>query len=443
MSRVRPKTLPASKLMSAATLPGAKGRWVGEVGGAEQPLLLGGDEGEEDRSPRALRQRRERARQRQQLGAAGRVVDRAVVDRVALARRARRRRGGRGARCRRRPRRAASDRRRAAGRARCRSRCGAPRWRASIEVRIPSGTGRKSRCCGRLDELVEILARRGEQAARRRLGRPGLELDARLVARRQLELLAAPRGLHDLPRVAGRGGGVDDDRRRRALARGALVLVDPAAVVEAPLAGEERVVPVGVVVEHHEHLALQVDPLEVVPAVLRRLDAVADEDQLRVGEPGRRTLDAGRADVLLVPGEIDVRRAGAEKAHFAGAALFRPTISKRLLQVAVRARRLESDRLELRGEVGARELRRPGFPVPGLRAGRAARKRIGPAREAASIVAAALSVPGSGPAAFSGLKAAMARAGESQRATEVMRARPPLSLFDCSIGPLAAGEGER
>src|SRR6185437_17155883 len=91
----------------------------------------------------------------------------------------------------------------------------------------------------------------------------------RLAAGGQLELLAAPGALHHLPRVTGRGRGMDDDRAGRSLARGALIFIVPAPVVEATLTGEQVRVPVRVIVHDEEHLALEVHALEVVPLELR------------------------------------------------------------------------------------------------------------------------------------------------------------------------------
>ena len=206
--------------------------------GAEQTLLLGGDEEEEDRTPRALGQGGERLRQGEELGAAGGVVERAVVDRVALL----------------------------VG-------CGDTEMvvvggvdhdflaEAGIRARQQAGDVRGF-------DLSDLVLERQARAHTERHRAERLRLrgfdqqsellppsdtsrsaalfvvqpatcDARLVARRELELLAGPGGLHDLERVAGGGRGVDDDRAGRALARRALVLVGPAAVVEPSLAGEE------------------------------------------------------------------------------------------------------------------------------------------------------------------------------------------------------------
>ncbi len=175
-------------------------------------------------------------------------------------------------------------------------------------VVMPSGTGLKSRLWACCDELVEVLPGRLEELAGGVLGGPAGHLDARLVTGRQLELLAGPGGLHDLPGIAGRRGGVDDDGPGRALPGRALVLVGPAAVVEPAVAFEELGIPVRIVVEHDQDLALEVHPLEVVPLVLGSLDAVAHEDQLGVLENRAGLLDAARGDEVC-PGPSG-RRSG-------------------------------------------------------------------------------------------------------------------------------------
>ena len=72
---------------------------------------------------------------------------------------------------------------------------------------------------------------------------------------------------------------MDDQRSERPHRGGLLELVGPAAVVGHGVAAE--VVFSGRVVhQHHQDLAREVGISEVVPAVLRRLDAVADEQQL-------------------------------------------------------------------------------------------------------------------------------------------------------------------
>ena len=207
---------------------------------------------------------------------------------------------------------------------------------------------------GRLDQLVEIGAARLHQAARGVFGGPALELNARLALGRQLELLAAPRRLHHLPRISRRRRGVHDDHARRAMTRGAFVLVGPAAVVQARLAREQLRIPVRIVVEHHEHLAAHVDALEVVPLVLGRFDAVAHEHQARVLDLRARLLHAAARDVILGPLECDV-------AALAGEIPGRRQLRRHaddvdgLFPAAVFAAGLEAQRFELAGEIKPRQ----------------------------------------------------------------------------------------
>ncbi len=158
-----------------------------------------------------------------------------------------------------------------------------------------------------LDQRVEVAVR-PEQPARRLLGDPALDLRVRLAARRQLELLAAPARLHGVPRITGRRRRVNDDRAAAPCRRRALVLVDPAPVEQTLGAGEQLRIPVGIVVQHQQHLAAHVDALEVVPVVLGRLDAVADEHDLRVLDRRARRLHAARRDEVGVALEVDASR---------------------------------------------------------------------------------------------------------------------------------------
>ena len=69
-----------------------------------------------------------------------------------------------------------------------------------------------------------------------------------------------------------------DDCASRALFRGNLELVGPTAVVRHRLAAEERLVlQRRVADEHDDDLAADIDPLVIVPVVLRRDDTIADE----------------------------------------------------------------------------------------------------------------------------------------------------------------------
>ena len=76
---------------------------------------------------------------------------------------------------------------------------------------------------------------------------------------------------------------MDDHHAGGAAPRSFLIFVGPAAVIGHRLAAEIALatLEIGVVDEHHHDLAAQILALEVVPAALRRLHAVADEHQRR------------------------------------------------------------------------------------------------------------------------------------------------------------------
>ena len=181
---------------------------------AEQSLLLGADEREQDRAARPLGERRERTRD-----ARGpcRPRSHCRARRCRSGRRdrrsdwARRRRDDRDGPCRRRPRPRALDRCHAAPEhvAPMRS-CASGRSANVSEVATPSGTGLKSRCAGRFDERVEIASRERRRALRAAssVTQP-YDLQSRLVARRQLELrrrsTKTARPAKDSPRTASYG----------------------------------------------------------------------------------------------------------------------------------------------------------------------------------------------------------------------------------------------
>ena len=206
-----------------------------------------------------------------------------------------------------------------------------------------------------VDQLGEVLAGRLEEAPGGVLGGPARHLDARLATGGELELLAAPGGLHHLPRIAGRGCRVNDDRSRRPLSRRALVLVGPAAVVETAVAFEQLGVPVRIVVHHHQDLALEVRPLEIVPLVFGGLDAVAHEHQLGVPDRGGGLLDLARGDVLVRPFELDGLVAGFEVPGLGGVG-FDAHHVEGLLPGAALGARLVAEELEGGGEIEAGRL---------------------------------------------------------------------------------------
>ena len=103
---------------------------------------------------------------------------------------------------------------------------------------------------------------------------------------------------------------MDDDGARRTLFGGFLIFIGPAAVIGHGLAVEgafERLGPViGVVDQDDRGLARHVHAFIVVPALLGRIDAVADEDQLAVLESGFGILAIGHADPVGAVGELHV-----------------------------------------------------------------------------------------------------------------------------------------
>ena len=163
--------------------------------------------------------------------------------------------------------------------------------RHGLEVAAPGG----------LSELVQVLTGEFEYPVHGVFGGPGRNLNPRLVAGRNLELGTRPRRLDDLEGIARRRCRMNDDRARRTQLGGLLVLVGPTPVVEPPYALEKIIRPVRIVVDDHQHLAGDVQPFEVVPVVLGRLNAVADKDQLGVVDRGGLLLDTTRGDVLVPP----------------------------------------------------------------------------------------------------------------------------------------------
>src|SRR5262249_61449730 len=128
---------------------------------------------------------------------------------------------------------------------------------------------------------------------------PSSALEPRATSVGRADLPSGPRGLHALPWVPSRGGGVNDDRTRRAGLRGTLVFVIPSPVPEPGLPREEIWIPVGIVVHHQEHFAFEVRSLVVVPLVLGRDDSVADENELGIFQPTLRVLLASGGNEVL------------------------------------------------------------------------------------------------------------------------------------------------
>ena len=323
---------------------------------AEEPLLFGGHREEEDAPPGRAR-RHERLGERDETGGSGGVVERAVEDVVAL---------DVGVRAEMVPVRGVDHRLRG------RLRASQPRHdivRVDLPVRgFEPETGLDSerdrgefRTRRRFARLLEVHPGCFEQRHRPLTGDPALDLQLVHVpvGAPEIELLAGPGAAHHLPRIPRRAGLVDDKRPERTHRGGFFELVGPAAVVGHRLPAEV-VLARRIVHQDHQDLPGEIGVAEVVPPVLRRLDPVADEEQLSPGLDGRRHSPG--------PGhEVERRRPGAARIrrglHGGGGAADE---RHRLEPAAVGVPRFESEFLEHSGQVGDRLF------FPGGRGGAAA-----------------------------------------------------------------------
>ena len=120
---------------------------------------------------------------------------------------------------------------------------------------------------------------------------------------------------------------MDDQHARRTTPRGFLIFVGPAAIIGHGIAAEVAfaALEVGVVDEHDDDLACDIDILEVGPVPLGRVGAVSGEHQRRIveldlclavdGRAHREILLLHHLDALVAKVEIehriiDHRRAG-------------------------------------------------------------------------------------------------------------------------------------
>ena len=143
--------------------------------------------------------------------------------------------------------------------------------------------------CG-LFQPGQIMAGAGQHTRRGLPRDPALILQHRL---RRAALIQAQRwppdaGTDHAPRIAGRFIIIDDQRRSRALAQRFLIFVGIAAIIGDRAAVERpgglahrRRPPVRIIDQHQHRLAAHIDAGVIVPAPLRRDDAVADEDDVR------------------------------------------------------------------------------------------------------------------------------------------------------------------
>src|SRR5690606_18909009 len=148
---------------------------------------------------------------------------------------------------------------------------------------------------------------------------------------------------------------MNDDRASGALARGALIFICPSSVVETRFAREQLRIPIGIVVQHEQHLAFEILTLEVIPIVFGRFDAVAHEHDLGVLNRPALGLHAARGDVLVPPIESEgfaVAPEGPLLRHLRSDA----DDIEELLPLALLPGRFETDLLELLDEIPPRLL---------------------------------------------------------------------------------------
>ena len=76
---------------------------------------------------------------------------------------------------------------------------------------------------------------------------------------------------------------MNNNRTDCALPRRTKVLVIPTAIPKPCLSGKQVGIPVRVVVHNQQDLALEINVFIVIPVVFGCLDAIADEDDLGIG----------------------------------------------------------------------------------------------------------------------------------------------------------------
>lgn len=202
-------------------------------------------------------------------------------------------------------------------------------------------------------QRVQILAGGLEQRARGIVGHPALQLGPE-GAGRQLEALhAGPAVLDHAPAVRRARRRMNQQHAGGALALGFLEFVSPAAIVRQALAVETVRLLGGRlrIVDHHDQdLAFEVGALVVVPLLVLRGDAVADEHQVRVeAVRGRRV--TRREDPVL---------AKADRQRLAARFQFQRALGRQRLDagdahrltVAVAVAGLQAQRQRLRFQIG-------------------------------------------------------------------------------------------
>ena len=218
-------------------------------------------------------------------------------------------------------------------------------------------------------QRIEIVAAGGEQAARGGVLQPAIHrgLVGAPIGGLHVELRAGPAVLDRRPAIGSGLGVVHDQGRGGALPGRFLELVGPAPIIGHRPAVERPLIalalPVGVVDQDDDRLPVHVDAGIIVPAHLRRVDPVADENEVAVVDCDMRLRAVGRADIVGAVGEIQIGVVGPRDMQHR-AALERDLDQRHILVPAAVIARLEAGALEFMGE----ERDRAGLAVGARRA---------------------------------------------------------------------------
>src|SRR5207245_351927 len=142
-------------------------------------------------------------------------------------------------------------------------------------------------------ELIEVLPGCGEKLSGLVQSDPAFDSDATHVPVGGLEVKILPRvaSLNHGPRVSGRTGLMHDDRGSRSFLRSDFVFVGPTTVVRHRGPLEHLVIKLqrvawvryGRIVDQNDNrFAAHIEAFEIVPAVFRGDNSIADEHQLRL-----------------------------------------------------------------------------------------------------------------------------------------------------------------
>ena len=202
------------------------------------------------------------------------------------------------------------------------------------------------------------------------VGDPRSRSDLRLRVVGEVSLLARVGVLDNRPRVAREVSAMNDERADGSAPRGLFELVGPAPVVSQRLAGKKlRIVGRRVTNDDQDDFAFDVDAGVVVPVVLGRGDAVADEDDGGV-DVDDRSVPGIVDDVVSAEGEVEAAKpsrrtcsagsraiAAGEEGERGLVALDGHAEEINLREVcAVVAAGLEAGESELSGDVGCGEV---------------------------------------------------------------------------------------